>query len=395
MRNAFMDSLEITGPLGLTLANNTYINWRNAAGVASVIGIGLSNANDFVIRNEGKNSSTLYFQTTDAGGVVHHAGAFGHQADSLSIFSVTASNLPYIGFFNQSLGRQGYLQIQPTQLLTEVEAASSQMVFRIHSAANTAFDMQWHGASGTLPPTFFLGGKGVVSAGDSYLRLNQDLQWGNGIYTPGAVRFDAGLLFGASFGLTTESTTYGNVTTLGAGVNNWSGYNIADRCAWMHDGSAYAGLYNIINAHWMLLATFNADTALYHAGISTVRTQVNNFQVWDGAAFRNVFKGATFVSAQQAVATFGSVAHGLGALPTNWQVVLVCTTIDKGYAVGDEVDLVGGFTGAGNPTAWASPTAIGWAMVSTTPFIISKGAVTSSAIVAASWRIVVKGQLWQ
>ncbi len=47
-----------------------------------------------------------------------------------------------------------------------------------------------------------------------------------------------------------------------------------------------------------------------------------------------------FASAEQAIAAgITSVAHGLAGLPQIVRWVLVCKTIDVGYAVGDEVDI--------------------------------------------------------
>lgn len=54
-----------------------------------------------------------------------------------------------------------------------------------------------------------------------------------------------------------------------------------------------------------------------------------------------VTRGWDFTSAEQTLSDAITVAHGLGAIPTRFDVVLICKTADLGYSVGDIVPVIG------------------------------------------------------
>jgi hypothetical protein len=411
-KNATFDSVELTGPDGLILPNATYIRWRNNAGVVSpLLGIGLNAANTMVWRNDSQASSMLQIQAMNAANAARNVfqgtalgGAFFVDGTDVFGYDVTSFGRayikdptgggPYLAFFNSAGTRIGFVQANTATMYVANEVASSDVVLR---AAN--LDLRWSSAGGGIPPTLYLNGKATIHAGDTYLRLNQDVAYTNGVFINSRVRTDTGY-FGTNDAqgwnaVISLGGTYGNVQTIGNGTNTWQGYNIANRAVFMNDGGTQIGIYNVTNAQWMILANQNAEVNFYYAGVAAARTQSNNFQVWDGSAWRNIFKGATFRSGQVAVATSGNFAHGFGVTPQVFNVLLQCTTTDRGYAVGDVIDLGSAYAGGGNPSVTADATNISWSMVNTTPFIFNKGATTTGAITAASWRLIATGIVWQ
>jgi hypothetical protein len=395
LRNIDADSLTVSNAAtfngGLLLANAKYINWYNAAGVASVVGIGLNGANDFVIRNEGKNSSTLYLQTLDSGGVARNTFAVGVNPAETQVWDRDTNGSPYIAYYTTGGTRVGYLQSSGAiiGMIIANDRASSSVLLRALTAASAVMDLQW-----LYTAKLMLNAKDTIDASDAYLRLNQSSQYANGIYTPGAFRADGSYFAGASstWGAT---GTYGTINMTSA-ASGYYGVALNNRVIFMHDGVSNAGVYQVVNNHWLFLATLNAELTLYYAGVASIRTQSNKGQVWDGSAWRDMQRGNAFKSSQQAVATSGTVAHGLGKLPESFQVVLVCTTAEKGYSIGDEVDVAGIWTSGGGAepfNSWCDATNIGWSGKNTTALnIYNKAATTLSAITAASWRIVCKAQ---
>jgi hypothetical protein len=65
---------------------------------------------------------------------------------------------------------------------------------------------------------------------------------------------------------------FGSVQINGSGSNNWEGYSIDGRAAFIHDGSSATGLYNDVNNEWFLRAQHNAEVALYHDGSKKLET---------------------------------------------------------------------------------------------------------------------------
>lgn len=106
-----------------------------------------------------------------------------------------------------------------------------------------------------------------------------------------------------------------------------------------------------------------------------------------------------FASSNQVVSTAGAVAHSLGAQPTpgHYGASLVCLVSDLSYAVGDRVNLATAQNASGGqfyaPSIWASATQVGWAMATTTPFIVTKGSTVPAAITASRWAIVAWSEL--
>ena len=83
-----------------------------------------------------------------------------------------------------------------------------------------------------------------------------------------------------------------------------------------------------------------------------------------------------------------AVNHGLGAVPKQVRVVLVCTTSNLGYAVGDEVVIHSNDTSSAQKciAVFANATQVGWVQ-SNTPQLPNKSSGAISDITTSSWRL--------
>jgi hypothetical protein len=96
-----------------------------------------------------------------------------------------------------------------------------------------------------------------------------------------------------------------------------------------------------------IAATGNVS-ALGNVGVGTTApTQklevIGNVSVSGNITVLGTISGAYFESAEQAYPTSGaiivSVAHGLGVMPKRWNVVLRCKIAERGFSIGDEIDV--------------------------------------------------------
>jgi hypothetical protein len=326
------------------------------------------------------------------------AQAFAYpEADT---FGTTFPNNYFLSWFDTNHVARNIIGFDATNVTQINGGMPSSGIIRLTAFDNTAVTpvartLEWAPAAGGTGGRFSLYGKNVFETADAFLRINNVSDFASGVLTPGKIRADSGFDMGVASGSLRLGATRGSINTVDA-IGGWYGYQCNARVAFLHDGANAFSIFDLVNTKTLFAATLAAESSMWHNNVQTAKTAVSDFQVTDGTAFRSVFKGQRFKSAQQANATFGSVAHGFGVLPTFYQVVLVCTTAEKSYAIGDEVDLLSAEGSSGQfPAVWADATNVGWAMVQTNPFINTKGSATNSAITAANWKIVVKAWLWQ
>jgi hypothetical protein len=82
--------------------------------------------------------------------------------------------------------------------------------------------------------------------------------------------------------------------------------------------------------------------------------------------------------------------HGLGAIPTNVDVVLRCSTTDAGYSVGDEVHIsMYDAPGVSNLVVWSSATQVG-VNISGNTRVANKTTNANTTLTAASWVVVIR-----
>lgn len=116
--------------------------------------------------------------------------------------------------------------------------------------------------------------------------------------------------------------------------------------------------------------------------------------VCDGTNIVNTRAADTpFQSSEQVIATTLSIAHSLGVVPSNTQVVLRCIVTDLGYAIDDELDFtsISLNTGGNTPaTVWCNSTNIGIATSSTDWETYTKTGGASTALTNTSWRVILR-----
>jgi hypothetical protein len=106
-----------------------------------------------------------------------------------------------------------------------------------------------------------------------------------------------------------------------------------------------------------------------------------------------------FVSAQQTITAGGAltIAHGLGARPTIFQLELVCATAENGYSIADIVPIMGvdwGDTSRGLViTADATNIFVRYGATATTFALPNKTTGTGTALTNANWRLVIRAKL--
>ncbi len=123
------------------------------------------------------------------------------------------------------------------------------------------------------------------------------------------------------------------VTALAAGSNNTLlGTNGSGVVGFAAIGSLLAN--NAIGLNLLAAGGASANDALKFDGSNWVK-QTPNVNFFSSAEVSTTGK----LSSSTAAVILHTIAHGLGATPKQVRVVLVCTTTDLGWAVGDEVDL--------------------------------------------------------
>lgn len=136
-----------------------------------------------------------------------------------------------------------------------------------------------------------------------------------------------------------------------------------------------------------------ANQAEAEAGTDTTGL-MTPLRVAQAIAALTAFAAPDFTSSEQTVAndTALSIAHGLGALPTLWTVVLRCTTADAGYAIDDEIPVTtfnnqsnidAGITASANDTNIQIVTGINHS-------VINFSTKNSTTLTVTSWRFVAR-----
>jgi hypothetical protein len=102
------------------------------------------------------------------------------------------------------------------------------------------------------------------------------------------------------------------------------------------------------------------------------------------------FNSRKFTSTAQTTPTGDasvSVAHGLSSTPTEWGAYLVCTTTDRGYAVGDRLKLADSEAGAARSVmVWCNATNVGLSTKAEI-FVTTKAGTSAGAITPGSWSL--------
>ena len=181
-------------------------------------------------------------------------------------------------------------------------------------------------------------------------------------------------------------------------------------------GTAPAGTFRRLRFSGILTLTHNA-TSLILPGAANITTAAGdiaefvsegsgNWRCVDytrasGSSLTQQFT-TTYDSGDQTITAAGllTLTHGLGKKPFGVQLKLKCTTAERGYAIGDEIEIAAGFTdsaatsrGASVYTQSSDATTtlyVRYGSNANTFNLLDKGTGAISNITNANWRLIVK-----
>jgi len=144
----------------------------------------------------------------------------------------------------------------------------------ISLSANTAHVLNFSANSTNDARGISFNNRTALSAdyNDGWLRLNNETDFSNGVYTAGNFRADGVIRVDSSRGITNVTGSYGTIQTDGSGVGNWEGYSIDGRSVFMHDGSNATGIYNDVDNEWFIYCIRNSYVRLYHNASTKLET---------------------------------------------------------------------------------------------------------------------------
>ena len=114
---------------------------------------------------------------------------------------------------------------------------------------------------------------------DGYLRLNNENEFGNGVYTPERIRADSGFYWNSSQRIDDAGGDYGNAGLFGGGRRGWEGLAVENRAVFMFANQATGGQYNDNDNEWMFYAERNSHGYVYHNGDWKFRSQSDGLYV--------------------------------------------------------------------------------------------------------------------
>jgi len=144
------------------------------------------------------------------------------------------------------------------------------------------------------------------------------------------------------------------------------------------------------------IPTQAATTAEMQAGTETALRSMSPKNVADAIAAQAPttwdFESAE-IAFPAAAGTVASTPHGLGAVPTSWQVVIRCKVPDRGYSIGDEVDFTRTVPASGHYVAsWVNATEIGIARGSSNIYLTAKDGSSTANLTPSSWVVVFRAK---
>ena len=74
---------------------------------------------------------------------------------------------------------------------------------------------------------------------DGYLRINNENEFGNGVYTPERIRAEAGFYWNSSQRIDDAGGDYGNAGVFGGGRRGWEGLSVENRAVFMFANQVY------------------------------------------------------------------------------------------------------------------------------------------------------------
>lgn len=130
-------------------------------------------------------------------------------------------------------------------------------------------------------------------------------------------------------------------------------------------------------------------TSTWETGTGTTESLVSPAKIKAAIiALYSAASGPDFTTQVAFTSSVTSAAHGLGAVPSRWQVKIVCTSTDLGYAVGDVICLTSHNEGGGLRGNTASVNATNIQIAGASVFINTKTAGGVTALTNSKWDVI-------
>ncbi len=134
--------------------------------------------------------------------------------------------------------------------------------------------------------------------------------------------------------------------------------------------------------------------AVWETGTATTETIVSPAKIKAAIiALYSTASGPNFTTQVAISSLVTSAAHGLGAVPSRWEVKIVCTSTDLGYAVGDVICLTSHMEGNGLRGNTASVNATDIQLAGSSFFVLTKTGGSISQLTTTKWDIIF--QCWK
>jgi|8_EtaG_2_1085327.scaffolds.fasta_scaffold00274_32 hypothetical protein len=204
-------------------------------------------------------------------------------------------------------------------------------------------------------------------------------------------------LASTSSGTTAPSTTYANMLWYDTSANILKMRAEADD-AWINIGyvDQSADAFRILD-DTQVVTTAGSQTGLlgdqatgtWQAGTGTTESLVSPAKIKAAIiALYSAASGPDFTTQVAFTSSVTSAAHGLGAVPSRWEVKIVCTSTDLGYAVGDVICLTSHNEGGGLRGNTASVNATNIQIAGNSVFIQTKTAGGVTALTNTKWDVI-------
>jgi len=203
-------------------------------------------------------------------------------------------------------------------------------------------------------------------------------------------------LASTSSGTTAPSTTYANMLWYDTSANMLKMRAEADD-AWINIGyvDQSADAFRILD-DTQVVTTAGSQTGLlgdqatgsWQAGTGTTESLVSPAKIKAAILALSDSSAPDFTTQVAFTSTVTSASHGLGAVPSRWEVKIVCTSTDLGYAVGDVICLTSHNEGQGLRGNTASVNASSIQIAGNSIFLQTKTASGIASLTNSKWNVI-------
>ncbi len=203
-------------------------------------------------------------------------------------------------------------------------------------------------------------------------------------------------LASTSSGTTAPSTTYANMLWYDTSANILE-MIAEDDDAWINIGylDQSADAFRILD-DTQVVTTAGSQTGLlgdqatsaWQAGTGTTESLVSPAKIKAAILALADSSSRDFTTQVAFTSTVTSAAHGLGAVPSRWEVKIICTSTDLGYAVGDIICLTSHNEGQGLRGNTASVNATNIQIAGNSIFLQTKTGTGITSLTNTKWNVI-------